>query len=95
MATTITGTFETRREAEMVVEHLVQEHDIERGDILIGTEDDENSVGIAVDGADEEDDADEAALAGRILVSVDVADEALVEDIEEVFHEFGAEDVTS
>lgn len=30
METTIIGTFETRREAELAVEHVVQEHGVQR-----------------------------------------------------------------
>ena len=35
MATTIVGTFATRRDAELAVEHLVQEHGIEPTEISI------------------------------------------------------------
>lgn len=94
MRTTITGTFETRRQAELVVEHLVQELDIARDDIEIAPEDDENSAGEENDGADADGEQD-AALNGRIAVSVEVMDEADGEAVEAAFEKMGAEDVTN
>lgn len=94
MRTTITGTFETRRQAELVVEHLVQELDIARDDIEIAPEDDDNSAGEENDGADADGEQD-AALNGRIAVSVEVMDEADGEAVEAAFEKMGAEDVTN
>ncbi|RZF63049.1 hypothetical protein EWE75_18265 [Sphingomonas populi] len=95
---TITATFDTRREAELAVEHLVQEHEIERGDIVIESASDENSAGNEAGGADLETDfedgnEDEAALNGSVKVTVTLDDEDLAEDVEDVLHEFGASDV--
>ncbi len=45
MSTTLTGQFETRREAEMTVERLVQEYGVNRANILIAAAGDENSAG--------------------------------------------------
>ena len=92
--TTITATFDTRREAELAVEHLVQEHDIDRDDIVIGPDGDENSAGLESSGSDEltmgEDaDDDEAALNGAITVSVTLRGEEDVDTIQDVMLEYG------
>jgi hypothetical protein len=56
MPSTITAKFDTRREAEMAVEHLVQAHHIERTDIFITPEGSENSAGEEIAGSDTESD---------------------------------------
>lgn len=94
----VTATFETRREAELAVEHLVQEHSIERDDISVGPEGDENSVGVEASGADastelEDGDDDEAALASAILVTVTAEGDEEAEEIAEYLEEFGGGDV--
>ena len=95
---TITAIFETRREAELAVEHLVQEHELDRSDIAIASASDENSAGAEASGSDLETDfedgtEDDAALNGTIKVTVTLDDDDLAEDVEDVFHEFGASDV--
>lgn len=95
---TITATFETRREAELAVEHLVQEHELDRGDIVLASASDENSAGSEASGADLETDfedgtEDDAALNGGIKVTITLEDEDMIEDVEDVLHEFGASDV--
>jgi hypothetical protein len=52
MASDLTGLFETRREAEMAVERLVQEHGVDRSLILIAPVGDANSAGEQRAGAD-------------------------------------------
>ena len=52
MATTIVGTFATRRDAELAVEHLVQEHGIEPAEVSIHPSGEANSAGINAAGAD-------------------------------------------
>ena len=47
MSKTIAATFETRRDAEMAVEHLVQEHRIDRKAVTIAPVSAENSAGTA------------------------------------------------
>ena len=97
MATTLSGTFETRREAEMTVERLVQEFGIERTDIFITTDGADNSAGEAEAGSDTEAGApspearDDAALNGKISVSVDIEDNTLVADVKAAFAEFDAQ----
>ena len=99
MSTTLEATFETRREAEMTIERLVQEYGIERTDIFVTTEGADNSAGEAEAGSDTEagtpspPDRDDAALNGRISVSVDIADDARADEVRSAFVEFGAQDV--
>jgi hypothetical protein len=99
MGTTLKATFETRREAEMTVERLVQEYKIERTDIFVVAEGDANSSGEEQAGSDTEagepspPDRDDAVLNGRISVSVDIEDAGRAEEVRSAFQEFGAEDV--
>ena len=94
----ISATFDTRREAEMTVERLVQQHHVDRAAVRVQPASADNSVGVEVAGSDAkrgepiEPSGDEAALNGRIEVSLD-RDEADVETIRAVFAEFGASDV--
>jgi hypothetical protein len=96
--TTITATFDTRRDAELAVEHLVQEHDIDRDDIVIGPDGDDNSVGLEPSGSDEptigeESDEDDAALNGAITVSVTLSDDKDVDTIQDVLLEYGGSEI--
>ena len=52
MSAAITGTFATRRDAEMAVERLVQEFGVERTDIFIAPEGD--AIIVSVDVNDDE-----------------------------------------
>lgn len=99
MGTTLTATFETRREAEMTVERLVQEHGVDRADVFIATAGEENSVGVEKAGSDTDAGApsagsrDDAPLRGAIAVSVDIEDEERVRTVREAFGEFEAAEV--
>ena len=101
MATTLTATFATRREAEMTVERLVQEQGIERTDMFIAANGDENTAGEAIAGSDAEADQpspesrDDAALNGRVTVSVDVANDVRAGEIRSAFEEFDAADIAA
>ena len=95
MPKTIAATFETRRDAEMAVEHLVQEHRIDRKAVTIAPVSDENSAGTATAGADIEDGRvakthteGEPKLAGRLRVSADV-DPSLADKVESAFATYG------
>ncbi len=100
MGTTLKANFETRREADMTVERLVQECGIERTDIFVFAEGSENSAGEDKAGSDTEagspspDDRDDAVLEGRITVSIDIEDDDQAAKICSAFAEFGAEDVS-
>ena len=94
----ITGIFTTRREAEMTVERLVQEHGMDRSAIAVMPEAGANTAGTEVAGADAkrgepvEANTEDAALNGRIAVSLDSGegDPGLISD---VFREFKAADI--
>ena len=98
--TIIKAIFDTRREAELAVEHLVQEHDIDRDDIVVGPDGDDNSAGLEGNGSDndavlEEATDDDAALNGSIAVSVTLHDEEEGDTVQDVLVEFGGSDVTN
>ena len=100
MGKTIAGFFQTRRDAEMAVERLVQEHGVERTDVFIEPETAANTAGTVPAGADRESGHDsiekegEPALKGRIKVSVDL-NAGDTEAIEASFREFGVADMSS
>lgn len=86
--------FATRREAEMAVEHLVQEHGLDRKAVTITTASAENSVGTEAAGADVEDghghevtDA-QPALGGKLVVTVE-AEDALSDKVRASFENCG------
>jgi hypothetical protein len=95
MSMTINGTFETRRDAEMAVERLVQEFGVERSDIFIVAEGKSNSAGTVRDGSDNESQEpspearEDGAHEGAIAVSVDLNDDEIAEKIMGAFEEFG------
>jgi hypothetical protein len=74
---TIFARFETRRDADVAVEHLVQQHGIERTDVVIQAEGAANSAGSKIAGADVEsghpgvEKHGDPALNGPIEVLVD------------------------
>ena len=93
-----TADFETRRDAEMSVEHLVQEHGIDRKAITVVSAGDRNSAGTEQAGADLEDGRNKAdtegepALTGAIQVRVE-ADSGQRGVIDESFSTFGGKTV--
>lgn len=82
MSRTVSAEFDTRRDAEMAVEHIVQEHGLDPKAVAILPVAQENSAGTATAGGDTEgghhktDTEGEPALAGRLRVTVDVDDAA-------------------
>ena len=100
MPTTLTARFETRREAEMTVERLVQEQGIERTDIFITVDGEDNSAGDTPAGSDTRagapspEDRDDTPIGGRIIVSVDLDDETRAETVRGAFAEFDADAVS-
>ena len=70
MERTIVANFDTRRDAETAVEHLVQEHGIERADIFIRAPGTANTAGTRPAGADVEKHG-RPELSGPIEVSVE------------------------
>ncbi len=97
MASTMTATFETRREAELVIERLVQEFAVDRKTITVGPDGNENSVGTSTSGGDEnagdagEEARTDAPLEGRIRVSVDLSDRTDADAVRSAFGEFRGE----
>jgi len=93
MTRTITGLFDTRREAEMAVERLVQEHGFDRNRIRAHAAGEENTSGTVVSGADADDAArgerPEGVRRGRIMVSAEVDEDAL-DKARAAFRECGA-----
>ncbi len=77
MEHTIVAHFDTRRDAETAVEHLVQEHGIDRADIFVRAPGNANTAGVRPAGADVESGhpgvpkRGQPELAGPIEVSVD------------------------
>jgi len=101
MGTTLKASFDTRREAEMTIERLVQEFGIERTDIFVAAEGTENSAGERKEGSDTKASwpsphgRNDAPLKGRITVSVDIGDDNHAAKVRSAFAEFGAEDVAA
>jgi len=95
---TIIARFETRREAEIAVEHLVQQHGIERTDVFIAPEGAANSAGSKIAGADSEnghpgvEKRTDPALNGPIEVSVDCRGK-VVRKVEQALKQAGARQV--
>ena len=100
MPETITALFTQRRDAEMAVEHLVQEHGIDRGAIQISAASEQNTVGTEVAGGDlegghEKTDTDGGpALEGKIRVSAEVDSEKVDAAITS-FKTYGGTEISS
>lgn len=99
MTVTRSATFDTRREAEMTVERLVQQFELDRAAIVVRAAGDLNSVGEEPAGSDTSageptpEDRDDAPLNGAIAVVVTLADEDLAGRVRAAFAEFDADDV--
>jgi hypothetical protein len=100
MERTIIGSFSTRRDAEIAVEHLVQQHGIARTDVFIQAQGKANSAGSETGGADIESGYPGVAkrgqpqLDGDVEVSVDChGDDARM--VEATFKEAGAKRLRS
>ncbi|WBH15059.1 hypothetical protein [Sphingomonas radiodurans] len=99
MTVTLSATFDTRREAEMTIERLVQQFDLDRAAIAVSAAGNENSVGEEQAGSDTRSDEptpesrDDAPLNGAIAVSVALADADSASEVRAAFAEFHADDV--
>ena len=93
--TIATARFDTRREAEMAIERLVQTHGFDRSALEVVAAGMQNSAGIEIAGADAKRGEaappanDDAALNGRVEVRVSAGDAAIADA---VFREFHAAD---
>ena len=96
MAVKVTGYFDARRHAEVVVERLVQDYGLERERVLAAAEGGENTAGTELSGADAihaaEGDDPGGARAGRIVVIAEVPED-MVERALETFRAEGGSDV--
>ena len=97
MGQTIKAQFETRRAADLAVEHLVQEYGIERTDVFVAAATDENTSGAAVGGADAAaekgtPERGDAPLHGRVQVSADIED-AMAEKVLKALGDQGGRNV--
>lgn len=97
MSSDLQATFSTRREAELVIERLVQEFGVDRGAIRVGPKGDENAVGEETAGGDARsavpspEARTDAPLEGRVLVSVALDQGADSDAIRSAFEEFAGE----
>ena len=88
--------FNTRREAEMTIERLVQQFGIDRAKVVVSADGDENTAGVAGDGSDNKagspspEAREDAELNGKVVVTVDVADDDVAGEVREAFDEFDA-----
>lgn len=94
MNTTIERTFNSRRDAELAIERLVQEYGFERTDVFVSSSGDQNSAGDTPSGGDTathlEPERHDAPLCEPISVSVDVNDDARAAIVTRVFEEISA-----
>ncbi len=90
MTTKLTGLFETRQMAELAVERLVQEYQLNRTDISVAAAGDENTAGEP--SAPERPDPDEQARNGKIAVSV-ATEQQVADRIRQAFEEFQSSEV--
>lgn len=92
----LTAKFDTRRDAEMTVERLVQQFEIDRAKVVIAADGEENTAGVAEDGSDNKagepspEARDDAELNGKVVVTVEVADDATADEVRAAFAEFDA-----
>ena len=86
MSKTIVAEFKSRRDAEMAIEHIVQQHDIDRTAVDVTSATSENTSGTEAARADVEDgelkpnNDGEPKLAGKVKVAVQV-DEARADEV--------------
>jgi hypothetical protein len=85
----ITGEFDIRREAELAVERLVQEYNVDRSAVEVMAAGDDNTAGIVPSGADRDKETGEPGSSpthGKIRVSVTV-DDAIADRAQEALRQ--------
>ena len=98
MTNLVASTFVTRRDAELVVERLVQTHGMERDAIQVAPEGEANTVGDRPSGGDIEgespsvDSRSDAPVAGRVEVAVFAETDDHEQAIRAAFVELGGKD---
>jgi hypothetical protein len=97
--TRIVAHFDTRRAADLTLEHLVQEHGIDRTKVVLQAAGDDNTTGEQIAGADHESGApsrerrSDSPLHGPVELSVDLDDDR-VEAVCSSLRETGAQEVS-
>ena len=82
----------------MTIERWVRGYGIERTDIFVSSDGDENTVGVEEAGSDRSSAAptsearDDAALNGAVALSVDAQDDELADRVPAAFAEFDADE---
>ena len=98
MSATLSANFDTRRSADMAIERLVQEFGIERTDIFVVAEGEDNTVGQRPAGSDATtgdaiaSGVTDAPLLGAVKLSVDVQDDEKAKTVRAAFVEFGGQE---
>ncbi len=94
--TTISAAFQTREAADYAIEHLVQQHGLNRADIFAEAQGDDNTAGTKPSGGDanKEDAPSEPALQGAVKVSVDVAQDR-ADLVRATFKEMGGQEIAA
>lgn len=85
----ITGEFEIRREAELAVERLVQEYNVDRSAVEVMAAGDDNTTGVVPSGADRDGETGEPGSSpthGKIRVSV-IVDDAIADRAQEALRQ--------
>jgi hypothetical protein len=94
----IIGEFATRREAELAVEHLVQEHGVQRSAVSVHAAGSANTSGSRISGADVESGHPgtdkQGKLSGRIEIAVE-CDQAQASIVQAALKEAGARQLRS
>lgn len=90
MTNSISATFPTRRDAEMAVEHLIQEHGLHADSVEIVPESTQNSAGTKLSGGDRDGSSQSGSpdLGGNLVVTVR-ADTAHEEAVRSSFAAYG------
>ena len=95
MGMQISGSFATRRDVDLAIEHLVQEYGFDRPAIFVESGSAENSAGQRIGGADlhtanpSHADRDDAALNGTIKLSIEIDDDSAADRVEAALREYG------
>ena len=92
--TSVSALFETREAADYAIEHLVQQHGLNRADIFAEPAGGSNTAGNRISGGDRNKDGaqEDAALRGAIRLSVDVASDR-AGTVEDTLREMGGQDI--
>lgn len=93
---TVSAIFQTREAADYAIEHLVQQHGLNRADIFAEPQGNDNTAGTRPSGGDANkgDAPSEPALQGAVRVSADVAGDK-ADRVRATFTEMGGQDIAA